>query len=84
MKAHLSLSMTQYIPGATLTTMETWMGIVESITLMRVVRPARDISLPFQDGSRSAAVSTKGCRSDMQSLWTDRGIPKYLHGKWTN
>jgi hypothetical protein len=47
MKVRLSLSLAWRMEGGTATTIEMWIGTVESITLVRAVRPAHDISSDF-------------------------------------
>jgi hypothetical protein len=49
------------------------MGMVESVTLVKVVRPALDISLAFHVGNRSATESTRGWRSVFFLLVNEQG-----------
>jgi hypothetical protein len=78
MNVMLILSTALLFHGATLTAMVTWIGIADNVTLVRVVRPALDICLPFQVVSLSATVPTRGYMSAFFNRYTERGIPRYL------
>jgi hypothetical protein len=55
--------------------------MVESVVLIKTRRLDQCKRLPFQIGSLSATFSTNGCRADLRSLVSAKGIPRYLIGK---
>ena len=61
-----------------------WMGMTESLDLIKTVRPALLISCAFQAGKQLATLSTSGCRSVFFSLEIARGMPRYVMGKEPN
>jgi hypothetical protein len=56
-------------------------GSAERTALSRVSRPALDMSLPFQWPNRAAILSMRGWMSIFLSRRSDRGMPRYVHGK---
>jgi hypothetical protein len=67
--------------GVTFSAMDICTEMAQRVDCMSTSLPLLLSNLPFQDGIWLATLSAIGCIATLGSLPSERGTPRYVHGK---